>query len=122
MSTCHLSAIRRVVADVVPTGWRVGLFGSVSRCPGSSPCAVLSSDVDLLVIHPVAAECEVLEVRRQLAVAAAAAGWLADVTVMSGAEVVSTGFWFGERVVDLADVGISCLRAAASRHHSGLAE
>lgn len=111
MTTCRLSAIRPVVADLVPAGWRAGLFGSTSRCFGL-PCAALSSDVDLLVVHPVGAEREVLEVRRQLAVAAAGAGWLADVTVMSSAEVVSAGFWTRERVVDLVDAGANCPSAA----------
>ena len=54
------------------------------------------------------AEREVLEVRRQLAAAAAGAGWSADVTVMSSAEVVSVGFWTRERVVDLVDAGANC--------------
>jgi hypothetical protein len=99
-TTCRLSDARLVVAVVVPPGWRVGVFGSTATCTGL-PCPASSSDVDLAIVHPVGAERVALAVRRRLVADARTVGWVADVTVMSSSEAVSSGFWDGERVLDL---------------------
>lgn len=64
--------------------------------------------MDLAIVHPVGAERDALAVRRRLVVDAQACGWVADVTLMSSAEAVSSGFWDGERVLDLDGVGPTC--------------
>lgn len=64
--------------------------------------------MDLAIVHPMGAERDALAVRRRLVVDARALGWVADVSVMSSAEAVSSGFWDGERVLDLDAAGASC--------------
>lgn len=85
------------------------MFGSVSRC-GGTICAVGSSDVDLVLVHPPGAEREAAGVRRGLAAAMHDAGLLADVTILSAVELVSSGFWAAEDVVGL-EILIDCCGA-----------
>ena len=107
LTTCRLNEVRAVVSDVVPREWTVGVIGSTLRCSGE-PCSAVGVDADLVIVHPIGAESEVVRARRELVAAAAEAGWCADVTVMSAAEVVSTGFWSAEQAKDLACAGSAC--------------
>lgn len=115
MTTCRLRSVRSVVAGVVPAGWPVGVFGSTAVCLGR-PCSALNSDVDLVVVHPPGAERDAIAVRRHLVDVAIQGGWVADVTIMSASEIVSTEFWPGESVKDLDVAGAGC--AASGAEHS----
>lgn len=107
---CHLSAISDVTGQVVPRKWPVGLFGSAARCPGDGTCMSGASDVDLVVVHPVGAERAALDVRRDLVAQVEVLGVVADVSLLSGSEVVSTRFWDDENAVDLSATIEACDR------------
>ena len=108
---CRLSAIADAADRAVPGTWPVGVFGSASRCPGKGTCVGGSSDVDLLVVHPVGQEHAALTVRRSLIAQVAALGAAADVTLLSEREVVSTRFWNAENVVLLTSAIVACGRS-----------
>lgn len=105
---CNLSAITELTNRVVPGMWRVGLFGSATRCPGDGTCTSGASDVDMIVVHPVGDEHAALDVRRSLVAHAAALGLIADVTLLSEREIVSTGFWDDENGADLSAAIVAC--------------
>lgn len=105
---CHLSAIAELTDRVVPGAWRVGLFGSATRCPGGGTCISGASDVDIVVVHPVGDEHAALDARGGLVVRMEALGLIADVTLLSESEVISTGFWSDEHAVDLSVAIVAC--------------
>lgn len=82
-----------------------------------------TSDVDLVVIHPVGDERAALDIRRTLVAHVGALGVEADVTLLSDREVISTGFWDDEKVLDLAVAIVVCGRSdsgTAKNHSDGL--
>ena len=107
---CHLSAIADVADRVVPSTWRVGLFGSATRCPGDGTCTAGKADIDLVVVHPVGAERVAVDVRLALVTRVGALELVADVTLLSEREVVSTGFWEAESAVALCSAIAACDR------------
>jgi hypothetical protein len=64
--------------------------------------------VDLLLVHPPYAEKQASELRRRLVAEVASLGLVADITVLSTQELVSTRFWESEDVVDLAALVVGC--------------
>lgn len=92
----------------MPASWKVGLFGSAMDCPGVRGCSVGSSDVDLVLVHPVGLELEAVEIRRRLASAFASRSLQADIVVLSTQEVQSTSFWLDEGVLDLESFLTTC--------------
>lgn len=110
---CHLSAITDVTDRVVPGAWRVGLFGSATRCPGDGTCTSGASDVDMVVVHPVGDEHAALDVRRALVAQVDGLGLVADVTLLSERELISTGFWDDENAEDLSAAIVACNRSGS---------
>lgn len=92
----------------MPPSWNVGLFGSAKDCPGVRRCSVGSSDVDLVLVHPVGLEQEAIEIRRRLASAFASRSLQADIVILSTQEVASTSFWLDEGVLDIESFLTSC--------------
>ena len=107
---CYLRAVNDVADQIVPDAWRVGVFGSATRCPGNGTCMAGASDVDLIVVHPAGEERAALDVRRVLVARVGDLGVVADVTLLSEREVISTGFWSDENAVDLVAVIVVCDR------------
>jgi hypothetical protein len=110
---CRLSAIAELTDRAVPGAWRVGLFGSATRCPGDGTCTSGASDVDMVVVHPVGDEHAALDVRRSLVAHVDALGLIADVILLSEREVISTRFWVDENAVDLSAAIVACNRSGS---------
>ena len=110
---CHLSAIADVADRVVPSTWRVGLFGSATRCPGDGTCTAGKADIDLHergLEHAQGAERVGVDIRLALVTRVGALELVADVTLLSEREVVSTGFWEAESAVALCSAIAACDR------------
>lgn len=110
---CHLSAITEVTEIVVPGAWRVGLFGSAAGCPGDGRCTNGASDVDMIVVHPVGDEHAALDVRRTLVAHVKVLNLVADVTLLSERELISTKFWDDENAIDLSAAVVACNRSVS---------
>ena len=123
LSTCGLSAAAELGA-LVPLGWRLGLFGSASLCPNNGACASGASDLDLPLVHPPALEKQASALRRLLIAEVAVRGLVADITVLSTQELLSTDFWDSEGVIGLGAFVDGCaerlghLRACPDRRPS----
>jgi hypothetical protein len=57
--------------------------------------------VDLLLVPPPCFEKQASELRRRLVAEVAVLGLVADITILSTQELLSTGFWDSEGVVGL---------------------
>lgn len=104
---CGLNAVAEL-ADAVPAGWRLGLFGSAARCMGSNRCVSGVSDLDLLIVHPPSFEKAASELRRRLVAEVAALGLVADIIVLSTQELASTRFWEDEKALDIVAKVLDC--------------
>jgi hypothetical protein len=105
---CHLSVVRRLFNSDLPAGWKVGIFGSASRCGGSGACASTESDIDLLVVHLSGAELSCAKFRRQLAEELVSRGLRPDIVVLSEEEQHSTDFWSAEGAIEIGEFVARC--------------
>jgi predicted nucleotidyltransferase len=90
-----------LVNSALPTGWKIGIFGSASRCGGSGASASVESDIDLVIVRTSGAELSSAAIRRHLAQELVSIGLRPDIVVLSDEEQQSTDFWSAEGVVEL---------------------